>query len=142
MIGIAKPVGVVFAIFLALWSGSQWWEKGLASQWDEVTSPNACYRLVSLKPFWVLPNIFHPRADPNEDVAPEKWPMWKYPGFYRLYDNRTGALLGESNIYDLYLASGSINWGVAGEVYAGLIYVGPNAPDCIYDRPVKSESTQ
>ena len=68
--------------------------------------------------------------------------MWKYPGFYRLYDNRTGELLGESKIYDLYLASGTINWGVAGEVYAGLIYVGPNAPDCIYDRPVESKSNQ
>ncbi len=114
----------------------------MATQWDEISSPNGCYRLQSLKPFWVLPDIFHPRADPNEDVPAQRWPLWKYPGFYRLYDNRTGELLGESKIYDLAQASGTINWGVSGEVYAGLIHVGPNAPDCIYDQPVKPGRNQ
>ncbi len=57
------------------------------------------------------------------------------PGFYRLYDHHNGRLLGESGIYDPEQASGSINWGVSGDVYAGMIYVGPNASDCIFDKP-------
>lgn len=137
MTGLLKRLAIIIAIGSTLWAASQWWEKGLATRWDEVTSPNGCYRLESLKPFWVLPNIFHPRSDPNEDVPPQKWPSWKYPGFYRLYDNRTGELLGESRIYDLHQASGPINWGISGVVYAGLIPVGPTSADCPNDQPAQ-----
>jgi len=135
-----KILVLILASPVALWAASQWWEKGLATQWDEITSPNGCYRLESLKPFWVLPDIFHSRAHPDEDLPPQQWPLWKYPGFYRLYDNRSGQLLGESRIYDLAQASGAINWGMSGSVYAGYIFVGPNAPDCIGDRPAKPEA--
>ncbi|MFD2640874.1 hypothetical protein [Pseudomonas japonica] len=119
-----------------LWLSSEWWETGLAAPLsDPVISPNGCYRLQSFKPFWVLPDTLHRKADPNEDISPKWLPWWEYPGFYRLYDHRSGKLLGESRIYDLEQASGPINWGVSGNVYAGMIYVGPNASDCIFDKP-------
>lgn len=116
---------------------SEWWEKGLAIPLASPTiSPNGCYRVERFKPFWVLPDMFHREPDPNGDVEPYWFPSWEYPGFYRLYDNRTGALLGESEIYDLAYASGRLTWGLgSGRVYAGMINLGPNVPDCIGDQP-------
>lgn len=123
-----------------LWIGSQWWERGLAESFDEPDiSPNGCYRVESFKPFWVLPNTFHPRYHPDDLDNPQWFPWWGYPGFYRLFDNRSGKLLGQSRIYDLESASGRLNWGnrVVREVSAGMITIGPNAPDCIGDQPTQ-----
>ncbi|MDU9394008.1 hypothetical protein [Pseudomonas sp. zfem002] len=123
-----------------LWFASEWWEKSLASPLGSpVVSPNGCYRLETFKPLWLLPKILHRKADPNEDIEPQWLPWWEYPGFYRLFDNRSGQLLGESNIYDLEQASGDIDWGVTGSVYVGMIFVGPNAKDCIFDRPTQDD---
>nr|WP_084702826.1 hypothetical protein [Pseudomonas japonica] len=123
-----------------LWLASEWWEKHLAPAVSSpVISPNGCYRLETFKPLWLLPNIFHRKADPNEGTKPEWPPGWEYPGFFRLFDNRSGELLGESNIYDLEQASGDIDWGVTGSVYVGMIFVGPNAQDCIFDKPTQDD---
>ena len=98
-----------------------------------------CYRLETFKPFWLLPDILHRKSDPNNDTEPKWLPWWGYPGFYRLFDNRSGELLGESDIYDLEQASGDIDWGVTGSVYVGMIFVGPNTKDCFFDRPVEDD---
>ncbi|MNP35479.1 hypothetical protein D3C76_1288130 [compost metagenome] len=88
-------------------------------------SPSGCYRIETFKPFWVLPSMFQPEYDPNEDVAPRWFQVWGYPGFYRLYDHRSGELIGESNIYDLQYTSGPLLWGSKSipEVSAGAIYI-------------------
>ncbi|RMM72159.1 hypothetical protein ALQ75_04186, partial [Pseudomonas savastanoi pv. glycinea] len=51
-------------IFIAgsLWAASEWWEKALTKRsGSPLISPGGCYRLEAFKPFWVLPNIFHPQ---------------------------------------------------------------------------------
>ncbi|KPW05954.1 Uncharacterized protein ALO41_01734 [Pseudomonas amygdali pv. ulmi] len=65
------------AIALSLWTASQWWEKGLAERsGDPIISPDGCYRLETFKPFWVLPNMFHRKPHPDEDVPPKWFPLW------------------------------------------------------------------
>ncbi len=132
------PIGLLIAG--SFWFISEWWEKGLATPLNTTVSPNGCYRVESLKPFWLLPDTFHREHDPNEDMDPTWFPHWEYPGFYRLYDHRSGALLGESRIYDLAYASGPLTWGVGSKsVFAGMIYLGPNTLDCIGDTPSPKE---
>lgn len=127
------------AIVAGVWAASQWWEKALATKVSTTISPNGCYRVESFKPFWVLFDIFHPMPHPGEEAEPKWFPWWEYPGFYRLYDHRTGRLIAVSNIYDLASVSGRLYWGgkAGHEVSAGLIYIGPNAPDCIGDQPTQ-----
>jgi hypothetical protein len=128
---------------LVLLGASRWWEKGLATLSGPPSfSPNECYKVQRFIPFWILPNIFHPRAHPDEPDTPQWFPSWNSPGFYRLYDNRNGELLGESGIFDLADASGPLFWGnnwIKG-VSAGLITIGPNAPDCLGERPKESQT--
>lgn len=131
---------ILTAITLGLWQGSQWWEKGLARKVEPpIISPNDCYRIEILKPFWVLPDRFHPKAHPDELESPKWFTWWSYPGFYRLYDDRSGELLGESHIHDLTSAGGPLFWGDTWlpEVSAGLVTIGPNVPDCIGDKPTQ-----
>jgi hypothetical protein len=128
-----------------LWAASQWWERGLAEPLGEPDiSPNGCYRVETYKPFWVLPNIFHRKPHPDGDMPPKWFPVWSYPGFYRLYDHRTNALIAESEIYDLTSASGKLDWGSKRwpEVSAGYVVIGPNATDCIGDRTSRPEPVQ
>lgn len=129
-------------IACGLWAASQWWEKGLAQNLgDPAISPSGCYRVEVFKPFWVLPNIFHPRVHPDEPDQPQWFPWWGYPGFFRLYDQRSGELISETRIYDLESAGGPLSWGGGtGEVYAGMIPVGPNTADCMGDRPTGLKS--
>lgn len=123
-----------------LWLASGWWERGFAqSLGAPLFSPNGCYRVEAFSPFWVLPDLFHPEADPHEIKSPTWFPRWDNPGFYRLYDQRSGRYLGESKIYDLEHVGGPLHWGSATqpEVTSGLIVIGPNAPDCIGDSPAE-----
>lgn len=129
----------------SLWAASQWWEKGLATTIGTSTiSPSGCYRVDTLKPRWLLPNIFHVRVHPDASTKPEWFPWWGYAGFYRLYDNRTGELIGESGIYDLTVVSGQIHWGTrrSPRVSAGLIAIGSNTADCVGDRPTTPQAKQ
>lgn len=121
-----------------LWAASQWWEKALATPSGAARiSPNGCYRVQDFKPFWVLPGIFHPRPHPDETVPLAWFPRWEIPAFFRLYDQRNGQLLGESEIYDLVADGGPLSWGFRElpRVSAAMIDIGPNAPDCIGDEP-------
>ncbi|WP_081032882.1 hypothetical protein [Pseudomonas coronafaciens] len=123
----------------SLWTVSEWWEKALATKLGADTiSLNGCYRVERFKPRWVLPDIFHRESDPNEDTEPKWFPLWGYPEFYRLYNNHTGALIGESKIYDLQYTSEPLDWGYPSipKVTAGIIYIGPNFPECIGDQPI------
>ncbi|WP_075801942.1 hypothetical protein [Pseudomonas putida] len=131
-------IPLILAALLSLfsWLLSEWWEKGLATPLNVTVSPNGCYRVESFKPFWLLPDMFHREHDPNDDREPTWFPHWEYPGFYRLYNHRSGALLGESRVYDLAYASGPLTWGAGSKsVFAGMIYLGPNTLDCIGDNP-------
>jgi len=142
---IARKILICTAVSGAVWFASEWWETGLAQPLGHATiSPNGCYRVETFKPFWILPDIFHRWSHPD-DHGPTTWfPWWEYPGFYRLYDQRTGQLLGQSKIYDLQHDSGQLGWGSRAdpEVTAGLIYIGPNTPDCIGDRRQSTNSSR
>lgn len=129
------------AIASSLWAASQWWEKSLAKTLgNPAISPTGCYRLETFKPFWVLPSIFHPLPDPNEGWSPRWFRTWDYPGFYRLYDNRTNTVVGESDIYDLEFVGGGLFWDEgSGRVSAGLITIAPKVYGCISDHPSYSE---
>ncbi|WP_122282676.1 hypothetical protein [Pseudomonas syringae group genomosp. 3] len=128
----------------SIWTASEWWEIGLAERLsDPYISPGGCYRVELFKPFWVLPMMFHTMPDPNEGVPREWLPWWGYPAFFRLYDHRTGELISETEIHDLESAGGPMSWGGgSGMVYAGMIPIGPNVPDCMGDRPTARGAPQ
>lgn len=128
----------------SLWAASQWWEKGLAAKENEIIiSPNKCYRIESYKPFWLLPTFFHPWRHPDNTTPPVWFTQWIYPGFDRLFDNRSGKLIGESEVYDFGRSGGNgVFWGNEHRpaVYSGMVYIGPNVHDCIGDQPDLSKS--
>lgn len=122
---------IIAGMVLFLWAASQWWEKGLATEVAYAeSSPNGCMSIRSFRPFWILPDIIHPKSDPNEDIPPQWFIGWGLPGFYRLYDNHNGELIGESEIYDLEYSSDRISWNRSGAVYSGMIYIGPTIKEC------------
>ena len=127
-----------------LWTASNWWERGWATRLaTDSVSPDGCYRIQSFKPYWVLPNIFHREPDVNGVNSPAWFPWWGYPGFYRLFDNRSGELISETKIYDLESAGGRLSWGVgSGYVMAGLIIIASNLPDCTGDHPGETRRKQ
>lgn len=127
-----------------LWGASNWWEKALATRVGESSiSPGGCYRLETFTPFWVLPAIFHRRSDPNEDGPPKWLPWWGYPGFLRLYDHRNGLLISETKIYDFESAGGQLDWGDGDKkLWAGMISMDLDLPDCIGDVPGKTRREQ
>lgn len=121
-----------------LWAASQWWEKGLAHPvGTPEISPNGCYRVQQFQPFWLLPGLFHPKAFPDPEADVHWFVRWEIPAFFRLYDHRTGQLIGQSEIYDLVNAGGPLSWGWRDfpTVTAAMIEIGPNLPDCIGDQP-------
>ncbi|WP_143501877.1 hypothetical protein [Pseudomonas sp. Irchel 3E13] len=132
-----KGLLIFVAAITCLWFSSEWWEKGFASPWGEIRqSPNGCSSLQAFEPFWLLPDILHGQTIPNEDGRVQ-WPhTWELPGFYRLYDNYNGQLIGETVIYDLAFSGGRLNWDQGGGVWVGMTYVGPSIRDCIGAKPV------
>lgn len=121
-----------------IWFASEWWEKGLASpEYDIRQSPNGCSSIQIFKPFWLLPDILHREFPPNEDGEGRWFPAWEAPGFYRLYDNHNGQLIGETVIYDLAFSGGGLDWDRGGGVWVGMTYIGPTIRDCIGAKPVK-----
>lgn len=146
-----KPASRRIAFFVAyisiaggLWIASNWWERGLATRLStDSVSPDGCYRIQSFKPYWVLPDIFHRESDVNGVNSPAWFPWWGYPGFYRLYDNRSGELISETDIYDLEFAGGKLDWGDGSDsVMAGMIIIVSKLPECIGDVPAKARREQ
>ncbi|UTA52741.1 hypothetical protein L3D22_10065 [Lysobacter soli] len=123
---------------LFLWFASQWWEKAFATVTSTEVSPGGCYRLVEYKPFWLIPESFHPKRSPEQKWNPFKdwygpWMPNKMPGFYRLYDNRTGEKLGETAVYNLtWLETGDIHWPDAelDWMSAGYLTLAEHLPPC------------
>ncbi|MFJ2285727.1 hypothetical protein ACIOUF_05030 [Pseudomonas iridis] len=127
---------VVF--YIGLWAASQWWEKALATPYgDADISPDGCVRVQAFKPYWVLPNSFHPQFHPDNPQDLSWFVRWEYPAFFRLYDNRNGLLLDESRIYDLVAYGGPKLWGddASPTVYAGMIQIGTTPADCLGHKP-------
>lgn len=128
---VVRRVAVLATTLSILWIASEWWEKGLASPWGPPRiSPDGCARVQAFKPFWLLPDIFHREFPPNEGQEPIWLPPWEAPGFYRLYDHRTGQQVGETVVYDLAFSGGRLSWDRAGGVYMGMIYLGASIENC------------
>jgi hypothetical protein len=115
------------------WIASLWWEKAFAIRVSAQISPDGCYRLEQYSPYWLLPNWFHPRRQPYKAWDPLRdWsgPMMPHeiPGFYRLYDNRSGQLLVETKVYDLaFVGTGDALWAHSWYEKAGGSIVARNA---------------
>ncbi|VVP41735.1 hypothetical protein [Pseudomonas fluorescens] len=127
---------VVF--YIGLWAASQWWEKALANPYgDADISPDGCVRVQAFRPYWVLPNSFHPQFHPDDPQDLSWFIRWESPAFFRLYDNRNGQLLGVSRIYDLVAYGAPVSWGSRDDpsVMVGLIQIGDLPPDCARNRP-------
>lgn len=103
---ITIPLGLCMAS-IALYSASLWWEKGLARVESSVASPDGCLRLDSVRPFWVLPSIFH---SSTHDETTYFLRAWTKPLFYRLYDNLSGKQLRETAINDVEPTTDGISW--------------------------------
>lgn len=119
--------------YMGLWAASQWWETALATPYgDADISPDGCVRVQAFRPYWVLPNSFHPQFHPHDPQDLSWFIRWESPAFFRLYDNRDGQLLGESRIYDLVAYGGPKSWGndIYPIVYAGMIQIGTTPADC------------
>jgi len=108
-----RAVKAIFGLLLgtvvllaAFWFGSQWWEKAFAPKVTSEISPDGCYRLEQYRPYWLFPHAFHPQRAPDRIWNPlQDWygPMLmpETPGFVRLYDQHSGRLLVETEVYDL-----------------------------------------
>lgn len=124
-----------FGCVLMFWYASQWWERGLGTKVTSEISPDGCYRLEQYAPYWLLPHWFHPRRQPYEAWDPLRdWsgPMMPHeiPGFYRLYDNRSGQLLVETKVYDLaFVGTGDALWAHSWYEKAGGNIVARNASE-------------
>lgn len=104
---------LIAGLLVALWLASQWWEKAFATKVSTEVSEDGCYRLEQYSPYWMFPHAFHPARYPDRDWdALTDWygPMLMpdTPGFLRLYNQRTGALLVETHVYDLSLVDTGI----------------------------------
>ena len=123
--------GLVFCV--GLWGASEWWEKALAKPaYAAHVSPDGCFRVQTFRPFWLLPNVLHPQAPPDDPFETQWFVRWESPAFFRLYDNRDDQLLGESEIYDLVSYGNRLSWGYGSdtEVRVGLITIGNTRSDC------------
>lgn len=126
------------SLLLFLWFASQWWEKAFATVENTEISPGGCYRLVQYKPFWLVPTSSHPARFPEEKWNPLRdwyapWRPNKLPGFFPLFDNRTGDKLGETAVYDLAgLETADIHWPDADFSWmsAGYLRLADNLPAC------------
>lgn len=103
---IAVVATALVGLVLTLWFASQWWEKAFATRVSVEVSPDGCYRLERYTPYWVLPMSFDPARQPNKRWNPLEdwygpWLMPEIPTFYRLYDNRSGTRLIQTDVYDL-----------------------------------------
>ena len=61
--------------------------------------------------------------------------MWEVPGFYRLYNNQSSEIIGETVIYDLEFSGGPLAWYLSGEVYVGMTYLGKSVENCSIAKP-------
>ena len=121
-----------------LFVASQWWEKAFATVEGTDMSPGGCYRLVQYTPYWVIPASFHPARDPQEKWTPladwyTPWLPNEAPGFFRLFDNRSGRQLGETAVYDLtMIGPGGVHWPEDHfrDMSVGFLHLAENLPVC------------
>lgn len=96
---------VTCGLAVTLWFVSQWWEKAFATKLFSQTTADGCFRLEKYEPYWILPNSFHPDRSTSKRWNPlldwyVPWFQPDLPRFYRIYDNRTGVILVQTEVYD------------------------------------------
>ena len=143
-------VAAVASAVVFLWFASQWWEKAFATARRTEVSPGGCYRLVQYTPYWVIPGSFHPARDPQEKWTPldnwyTPWMPNEVPGFFRLYDHRTGKKLGESAVYDLtMIGPGSVHWPNehSRRMSVGFVYLARDLQPCEQGASLLEQATK
>jgi len=83
-----------------------WDERNDAKVLYSEISPEGCFRLDTLSPSWIMPTIFHPFS---HDGTTNYFTSWQ-PTFHRVFDLRSGELIGETDIYDADLVSSHAWW--------------------------------
>lgn len=92
------------------YTASCWWERSCATLIDVAISPEACFRVETYKPYWILPYALHTTEDHEGDT--HRW--WRgLPAFYRVMDQDSGEVLGETPVYDREFMLSGIHWGLS-----------------------------
>lgn len=105
-------LGIVLAVGgVALYTGSNWWERAFATYESSNTSPDGCIRIDEYKPFWILPSAFHLTPHPDPEASMNLGRDWVLPAFLRAYEVDTGTLLGETIVFDGSVAFDRVYWG-------------------------------
>ncbi|NID16656.1 hypothetical protein [Luteibacter yeojuensis] len=97
----------------AIYMASNWWERAFATYEHSNTSPDGCIRIDAYKSYWILPSAFHRTPHPDPEARTTLGREWDLPMFYRAYEVRTGALLGETVVFDASVANNLLYWGDA-----------------------------
>jgi hypothetical protein len=108
-LAIAASVLVVGCIYQA----SNWWEREFATLESSTVSPDGCMRVETLKPYWVLPSMFHASPDPDPAVRNGIGRPWDAAYFKRAYELSTGKLLGETVVFDPATAFNTTIWNAS-----------------------------
>lgn len=102
---------ITIAGSLTLYRASDWWERAYATHQSSETSPDGCIRVDTYEPFWVLPSLFHRSPDPDPTIRNSLGRPWEAAVFRRAYEVSTGALLGETVVFDPVGPAAFVDWG-------------------------------
>lgn len=96
---------VIFAIVtvvgsVGIFEASEWWERAFATYVRSEPSPDGCFRIDTLKPFWVLPSNFHVSPHPDPTMPTSVGRTWENAVFRRAVELSTGNVLGETVVFD------------------------------------------
>jgi hypothetical protein len=104
----ALAIAIVGAF--GLYQASEWWERAFANYESSLVSPDGCFRIDSLRPFWVLPSIFHLSPHPDPTIQNSFGQPWENAIFRRAVELSTGEVLGETVVFDPVAPAPLIFW--------------------------------
>jgi hypothetical protein len=106
---------VVFLGGAALYQASNWWGRAYATLKRSELSPDGCIRINTYEPFWITPSEFHRAPHAGSFERQPLGRTWDAAIFKRAFEERTGAFLGETVIYDPVASYNITLWNEARE---------------------------
>jgi hypothetical protein len=98
-----------------LYQAQHSWERLFATRVSSEFSPDGCIRVETYTPFWILPSFLHRIPDSDPSVRRGLGRRWEYPMFKRAYEVSTGAILGETVVFNASSAHAYIFWNESKE---------------------------
>jgi hypothetical protein len=111
---VLVAVAVSFAAAI-LHQASNVWERSYAKFISSEMSPDGCIRVDAYEPFWILPSFLHRIPDTDPSIRHGLGRLWEYPMFKRAYEVSTGAMLGETVVFNASSAHAYIFWNESKE---------------------------